>query len=82
MSTVWVKTTSHRARERLLRECSCAGLPVPSPCFRRSTHPCNFRQSGEFWELPAEFVGELRVTGVQVLKHPIPSHELIRPLNL
>lgn len=80
MATKWVKTTSHRSRERLLAACWMADVETPSVWFRRSTHLCQLRQHGEFWEVPADLVVS-GIKGLVELKRPVPQDELIKPIK-
>lgn len=81
--TVWVKTTSHRARDLLRRAFDRAGLEdedIPQPWFRRaSARSKSFvRQEGEFWEIPVT-VDLSRIKGATVLKRPVPVSDRFRP---
>jgi hypothetical protein len=80
MATKWVKTTSHRSRERLAALCRSAGVEAPTAWFRRSPHPCQFRVEGEFWEVPAD-LSVSGIRGLVELKRPVPKSELIRPMS-
>jgi ATP-dependent Clp protease ATP-binding subunit ClpA len=77
--TVWVKTTSHRAREQLQRAARYRGVEVKA-WFRKPARGHGYRREGEFWELPAT-LDVSGIKGATVLKAPVPKDELIRPIS-
>jgi hypothetical protein len=80
VETRWVKTTSHRGREQLLRAFRFAGLDEPQAWFRKPGPNSKgwLRQDGEYWEVPTT-IDVSRVSGATVLKRGVPREQRFRP---
>lgn len=80
VASVWVKSTSHRSREQLMRACDRAGVRRPASWFRQAKDPRQFRNGDEYFEVPTT-VGIAGIKGLVVLKSAILAAELIRPIR-
>lgn len=76
--TRWVKSTSHRSRERLLSTCRMAGYAEPESWFRKARG--RGRTEDEYFAVPVD-VDVSRIKGITVLARGLRPDELIRPLR-